>query len=119
MSNRNDTDARTIHPNAIRILGEEACIVALGVARDLRSGDIPPERYDQGTLCGTACCIAGHIAYRMNRPQVDLWARVICTSIPMVSGKGLFAGGNPSNPILAANAIERFLFEGSERPWAS
>jgi hypothetical protein len=31
---------------------------------------------------------------------------------------GLFAGGHPSNPKLAANAIERFVYDGSKRPWA-
>jgi hypothetical protein len=114
MSKRNEADVRTIHERAIATLGMEACIVALGVARDLRSGAIPREHYDQGSLvpafsnCGTACCIAGHIAARM---------RVSAGSIFGDDPYGLFAGGHPSNPKRAANAIERFIYDGSERPW--
>src|ERR1700677_1180202 len=55
----------TIHPTALEELGYEASIIALGVAKDLRSGAIKPENYDQGSVCGTACCIAGHITARM------------------------------------------------------
>ena len=44
MSNREITTAtRTIHPRALAALGEKACIVALGVARDLLDGTIPPD----------------------------------------------------------------------------
>src|SRR4029077_3296413 len=112
-----ESEARTIHQIAIDVLGMEACIVALGVARDLRSGKIPPEEYDQGTLWGTArrtaCCIEGHIRRRMGR-------RIIQSTDDnlIYHGRGLFAGSNPSDPILAADAIERFVYDGSQSPWA-
>lgn len=68
MSNRQESDVRIIHPRALAELGEEACIIALGVARDLRSGVTPPERYNQLNYCGASCCIAGHIAERLDVP---------------------------------------------------
>lgn len=114
MSNRHEADGRTIHPRAIRELGEEACIVALGVARDLRSGVIPPEKFDQRFYssqlragCGSACCIAGWMLIR----------GVSDRSLGCASVGNLFGGCHPSDPQLAADAIERFVYEGSKRPW--
>lgn len=66
MSTRHPTNARTFHPRALAALGAPACIAMLSVARDLRSGAIPPEHYDQQRSCGTACCIYGHMVYRIN-----------------------------------------------------
>jgi len=53
MSNRHQTETRTIHPRSLAELGEEAC------------------------------CI----------------------------------GGEPSDPVLAADAIERYVYDGSQDPW--
>jgi hypothetical protein len=113
MSDRKLADARTIHPRALADLGEEACIVTLGVARDLRSGAIPPEQYDQNyfdrwqTECGTACCIAGWMTIRgVNYAQ-----------LLRVRG-GLFGTSyRRRTPNEAADAIERYICDGSHDPW--
>jgi hypothetical protein len=112
MSNRQDSNTRTIHPRALKELGEEACIVALGVARDLRSGAIPPEKYDQAyyennTACETACCIAGWMRIRGVFHETLLRAN---------TGNLLGYGIRPT-PLRAANAIERYIYDGSETPW--
>jgi hypothetical protein len=110
-------ESRTIHPTAIAKLGYEACIVALGVARDLRSGVIPPEEYNQvnlGEFSPCPCCIAGHIGRRMG-----VWPSRISMRLGLLGqvGYGLFSGGNPSDPQLAADAIERCIYDGSDTPW--
>ena len=124
MSDRKLAYPRTIHPKALAAWGEETCFVALEVANDLRFGVIPPEEYDQGSFqketseCGAACCIAGHIAERMKESvekllgRTDYWIR----SGPVFR---LFAGSRPSDPQLAADAIERFVLQGSDNPWVS
>ncbi len=121
MSNRQESQVRTIHPRAIKELGEEACIVALGVAADLRSGVIPPEEYDQRDWCGTSCCIAGHIADR-----IGIASRAEGNSFPVLSWASrvdseglyqLFGGAHPSDPHLAADAIERYVYDHSQTPW--
>ena len=124
MSDRKLADVRTIHPRALSIWDEATCLVALEVARDLRSGAIPPEEYDQGSFtklegrCGTACCIAGHIAIRMKEPVETLLARMDYWHAPSSSPTSrLFSGSLISNPRLAADAIERFVISGSEDPW--
>lgn len=129
MSNRHEVEGRTIHPRALKELGEEACIVALGVARDLRSGVIPPENYDQGNSCGTSCCIAGHMSARIiadgsipsalkatdfESMQDEMWCRWEESSAALWNLFDI----NPSDPILAADAIERYIYDGSETPWA-
>jgi len=109
MSNRQFITARTLHPKALAALGEEACIVALEVARDLRDGTIPPERYNQAYICGSACCIAGHMARRLGVNVVTLFTHDLSAD--------LFNGGHPSDPFLAADAVERYVYDGSETPW--
>lgn len=104
---------RTIHPRALKELGEEACIVALGVARDLRSRVIPPENFHMRYLrkgysaCGSACCIAGWMLIR----GVDY------DYLQAAEVGDLFNFNKPSDPLLAADAIERFVYDGSETPW--
>ena len=115
MSNRQESQVRTIHPRAIKGLGEEACIVALGVARDLRSGVIPAEKFNMGVFCGTACCIAGHIAGRLGVPVFKLLESLL--DQPSGSYLDLFSSRHPSDPYLAADAIERSIYGGSETAW--
>ena len=110
MSNRQFMTTRTLHPKALAALGEEACIVALEVARDLRDGTIPPERYDQAHICGSACCIAGHMARRL-----DVNALTLLVIHDLAAD--LFNDVHPSDPLLAADAIERYVYDGSETPW--
>lgn len=110
---------RTIHPRALAELGEEACIVALGVARDLRSEAIPPEKYDQTSYCGTACCIAGHIARRMGVEVKDfIWSPSILGSDALRFGDlTLFGHSARECPEAGADAIERYVYDGSVEPW--
>jgi len=123
MSDRKLTQSRlVIHPKAIAALGEEVCFVALEVARDLRSGAIPPDEYDQGSFdkhnskCGAACCIAGHIALRMMMHVYTLLNRTKFWDFTSPASR-LFAGSRPSDPLLAADAIERAILQGSDNPW--
>lgn len=124
MSNRQSTDVRVIHPSALADWGAPTCFAALEVARDLRSGAIPPEEYDQGSFirshrtCGSACCIAGHIAFRMKEPVENLLERSGYWG-PRGHAYRLFAGSRPSDPLLAADAIERFILDGSDDPWVA
>lgn len=129
MSNRYEVEGRTIHPRALKELGEEACIVALGVALDLRSGVIPPADYDQGNACGTSCCIAGHMSARMiavgsipsdlktavfELTQEEMWLRWENKSVALWN---LFDIQPSSDPFLASDAIYRYIYDGSETPW--
>jgi hypothetical protein len=116
MSNRATAgQCRTIHPRAIAALGERICIVMLGVARDLRSGAIAPEEFNMGTLCGTARCICGHMELRLSDDDVGKLRK---TWVGRNYGlTNLFDGGSPSDPQLAARAIERYVYEGADDPW--
>ncbi len=121
MSSRHEAEARTIHPRALAELGEKACIVALGVARDLRSGMIPPESYDQRVYCGSSFCIAGHMASRLGMGVhhfLDLDGIVISPSLRW-GGSSLFGYNRKSEPTAAADAIERYVYDGSETPWSA
>ena len=124
MSNRSLTNkTRTIHPRALASLGEKACIVMLGVAADLRSGVIPPEDYSQKVYlkneCNTACCIAGHVVHRMGIQLEELiYADKAWDDTALQNRtRGLFCGEHPSDPQLAARAIERYIYEGADKPW--
>jgi len=50
MSDRKLAESRVIHSRALAAWGEATCFAAIEVARDLRSGVIPPEEYDQGSF---------------------------------------------------------------------
>lgn len=124
MSDRKIAEARTIHPRALKELGEEACIVALGVARDLRSGVIPPEKFKMSTACGSSCCIVGHIAIRLFQiTDPDDWEGArkqarLHLDLAETSGalEDLFAA-HPSNSHRAADAIERYVYSDTDEPW--
>lgn len=103
MSSRQQSDTLPIHPYALIELGEEACIVALGVARDLRSGAIPPEKFDMRWFC----CIAGWMRIR----------GVETGTLSLADVGDLFSASHPSDPQLAADAIERYIYDGSRTPW--
>jgi hypothetical protein len=116
MSNRQSDETHVIHPKALSELGEEACIVALGVARDLRSGAIPPDHYDQSRLytwCGTGCCIAGHMLLR--KVSYDTLSRV---RSDLFSPDPMFDGSDPM-PFQAADAIDRYVYAGSYNAWVA
>jgi len=127
MSDRKLAESRVIHSRALAAWGEATCFAAIEVARDLRSGVIPPEEYDQGSFyrigCGSACCIAGHIAWRMREPverllkRTGYWGAAVPFMLVKSPTDRLFAASRPSNPQLAADAIERFVFDGSDDPW--
>jgi hypothetical protein len=114
MSDRREAEARTIHPRARKQLGKKACIVALGVARDLRSGAIPPEKFDMRWLLprayrGSACCIAGWMLIR--GVKIDALHRA--------DNGDFFSPSHPSDPHLAADAIERYVYSYSKIPWTA
>lgn len=122
MSSRQDlSETRTIHPSAVAEVGERVVLEMLGVARDLRSGAIPPEEFNQRHFCGTPCCIAGHVALRIagrNRFEDVIGLFYNDTdNLKSVSLMRLFSGRYPSDPALAARAIERYVFWGSKDPW--
>lgn len=127
MSNREITStSRTIHPRALAALGEEACVVMLGVARDLLDGTIPPEEYDQRDWCGTACCIGGHVANRLGIDYYDLWDKprrrglgggLVFTTNSLFGMPGIIGNQVNPTPALAARAIYRYVYEGAEEPW--
>lgn len=134
MSNRRElpTETRTIHARALHTLGEEAAIVMLGVARDLRSGVIPPDEYEQARYyndaapCGTPNCIGGHTAARLGlRSHAEVIDWVVKVSlregvdISWIGLHNLFNPGHPSVPHLAADSIERYVYEGADDPWAA
>ncbi len=133
MSNRKSVEVLSIHPVALRELGEEACLIALGVAHDLRSGVIPPDEYDQRKLCGSACCIAGHIVTRLwgkyDRPIPRGFEAQL--RIPELkkhwdwyeerraesTGLARLFGYYNKTPQQAADAIENYVYQGSKNPW--
>ena len=63
MSDRKlEINTKAIHPRALKALGLDACIVMLGIARDLRDGEIKGfSMKAYFSACGTPCCIAGHL----------------------------------------------------------
>ena len=128
---------RTIHPEVLKGVGLEAATALLRVAHGLRSGEIREEWYAQywigpngkygldfidkvsnsersKTKCGSACCIIG-------------WTRAFLTDSSWSSLRDLwmndahlgelFSGEHPSDPQLAANAIEAFIYDYKENPW--
>jgi hypothetical protein len=118
MSGRQDQGVRQIHPKSLALIGDEACLEMLALARDLRSGAVPPEAYDQTRLayrCGAPCCIAGHLRRRMSW---ETYAKIRGGWVACDNGIiDLFASHHPSDPHLAADAIERFVFDCSDNPW--
>lgn len=118
MSGRQDQSVRTIHPKSLALVGDAICLEMLTLARDLRSGAVPPESYNQKRLygdCGTACCILGHLRQRVSpKAYVKLKHSWFEKDGGLVE---LFAGYHPSDPQRAADAIERFVFDGSDNPW--
>ena len=137
MSNKTrDGNTHVIHERALKVLGLEMVLVILGVARDLRNGVIeefdmkyfykeqkdwsphrPTEMWRSATECGTPLCIWGHTASRLGmsaqhgRNVFDGLRDKDC------SLGYLFAASNPSDPMMAARAIERYVLEGSDDPW--
>jgi hypothetical protein len=104
---------RTIHPSALSEFGYKTCIAFLEVARDLRSGVIPPENYNQWNFCGTACCIAGHTAARLGLDVEEF----VDSMRGYAKRSGLFTGSLTATPQLAADAIERCVYDYSDNPW--
>lgn len=109
--------ARTFHPQALSDIGETACLALLGIAADLRRGAIPPAEYDQrfgDDACGSPCCILGWLRRRWPECQIS---PTCCAGNKRL--RNLFWGGHPSDPALAADAIERYVFGYAARPWSA
>lgn len=123
MSNReSSSETRTIHPRALAALGEKACIVMLEVARDLLSGAIPADKFNQHDYCGSAFCIAGHVALRLGHVGYDasVWIDNAERSDPALFDNtyGLFSDDSDKpNRQNASHAIERYVYDGEDHPW--
>jgi hypothetical protein len=121
MSNRKLTETTVkISERALKTFGLETSLIALEVACDLRNGAIKPEEYNQGSFCGSSCCIWGHIHSRLYIENSNIVGR-INTAGDLTNKDNalfdLFGGGNPSDPMLAADAIEAYVLHGADRPW--
>jgi len=131
VSDRKLTDI-VIHDRALNALGLETAIVMLEVARDLRSGAIEAENYDQNRFgrderiytdegmkdCNTPCCIWGHVCHRMG---IYSWSDR-ATSAENMTDKDralgwLFASVEDATPKRAAQAIENYVISGMDHPW--
>lgn len=112
MSNRHDSRARTFCETALAELGPDGCVALAQIADDLRSGVIPPEAYDQRWDSGEPpCCIRSHLSI--------LLGRMFSTTVPRSHAMfDLFSASHPSDPQLAARAIDRY-FAGEYAPWAA
>lgn len=133
MKTANEAEVRTIHPEVIKEIGMDVAIELLGVARDLRDGTIESDNFDMSCImryspcCGTVCCIAGWVAHRMDKRAEELFMTYTNKSVPglewKVSSDGhnrllnLCNGQNPSSPPLAADAIERYVYDYAIAPW--
>ena len=122
----NEAEVRTIHPEVINEIGMEAAITMLSVGRDLRDGTIKPRLFNMKVIkddlsCGTAHCIAGWVAFRMNTTHIELFVRdgrswnVSKDGHPRLNN--LFGSGYPSEPALAADAIDRYVYDYEKYPW--
>lgn len=120
MSNRQSTQVRTIHPDTLAEVGEAVAVEMLAVARDLRSGAIPPEEFDMSTACGTACCIWGHMKWNLNRETRIRIGKLWVSQTHENAWLGnLFRGTHPSDRLLAVDAIERYVYDHAAQPWAA
>jgi hypothetical protein len=127
MSNRCElpiTATRAIHPRAIKQLGgEKYCIAALQVASWLRDGTIPPKRYSQlyfsAGSCGTIHCVGGWIVEITRDASFVLRANKLL--MKPHGHKHLFCSfpfrHRAPTCAEAADAIERYIFDGDEQPW--
>jgi hypothetical protein len=130
MSDRKLTnDAVKIHDRAMNTLGLERALIMLDVAKDLRSGAIEHDLYNQRAYgvaftndsisdCDTPCCIWGHVCFRMG---VNRWAdrrdsarELMHKDVALTS---LFAPRIDVTPVMAANAIENYIIKGHVLPW--
>lgn len=118
-------EVRTLHPGAIVEIGERYCIVLLEIGRDLESGKIPskefnmlkmnlPTKFFVSGSCGSPCCIIGHVRIRAQDDDALGLEWIKSTRL-----QNLFCFTNPSDPIKAARAIERYVYEYAENPWQS
>jgi hypothetical protein len=122
-----ESEVRAFHPQVISEIGLETALAFLEVANDLRSGVIPPENFNMVYFdCGTAHCIGGWVAYRMKRNARDMFYGRHGHAAASWNGNDfvypplwyLFHVCNPSDPKLAADAIERYLYTYAANPWA-
>lgn len=115
MNSRQETETKQIHPRALQELGEEACIAALDVASDLRSGIISTDEFNMQNICGSHYCILSYIALRIGRHPATFCNDIHWFDVP--GFHSLTDGRHPSNPFLAADAIERYIYTDTVQPW--
>lgn len=129
MSDRQQADTNiVIHERALNSLGLKISLILLSVARDLRSGVIENDQYNQRTFgnwdgCNTACCIWGHACSRMG---ITNWKERRTSANKLISNdkalSNLFAAIPIASmrrmyPEQAAEAIENYVLKGHDRPW--
>jgi hypothetical protein len=115
----NEVETRTIHPDVFKDISVETALVMLEIARDFRSGVIPPEQFFMPAFhakCGTAHCIAGWVEVRTGKSRFELFKSPEKISNNLLC---LFIGSHPSDPQKAADAIENYMFNYADRPWST
>lgn len=103
-----------IHPLVAEFVDPVAIKVMLDVRDDLRAGRI--ENFDMSEVyhwCGTPACIAGHVNVRLGCGRgPDRWSAKMMYGCLGNQFMHLFSSRNPSDPLLAADAIDHFLTTG-------
>lgn len=117
-----ENTTRSVHPQVISEIGLAGALALLEVAQDLRSGAISAEQFDMNSLwsdCGSVGCIAGWAMFKLGHEDVftdenDYW---IESADGVWRLARLFGTHNPSDPLQAADAIERYVYEWHSDPW--
>lgn len=122
-------EVHKLHPTPVKLLGEEVVMTLLQIAKDLRSGKIPRQNFNMRHFdCGSAHCIAGWTATYLNTSWKTLFYHEATSGImdeshlfPAIKDPilhNLFASNHPNDPIRAADAIERYVFNYDPLPWS-
>jgi hypothetical protein len=132
MKPTNKIETRTIHPEVLKEIELSTALELLKVAKDLRDGTIPPHDFNMSIFhCGTAHCIAGWVEHRTGKYRDELFMKRNSYGIYLDEDNGydnyhdglpkslydLFGWHHKSDPKLAADAIERYVYQHSQKPW--
>lgn len=132
-------DTRTIHPEVLKELPLNVIMELLKVGNDLRTGVIPPHQFDMrwynsfNFTCGDHVhCIAGWVGARLKTSYRTLFyvgdRKIINDNGPAAekydeNGQPynpplrILFQSHPSDPQMAADAIEQYVFNYAEDPW--
>lgn len=127
-------EVRTIHPEVFNEMTVEAAFAMLEIAKELRDGTIKRKEFcmihyhgpTNDPECGTSHCIAGWIQTKLGIPSSRLRTDKFLGFIKPNSISEwpsalahLFGGSHKSDPQLAADAIEQYLFKHAKLAWYS